>query len=39
MGGKSTFLKILLGNLEPSSGTASQGNQIKLAYFDQLREQ
>ncbi len=37
--GKSTFLKILLGNLEPSSGTVRQGTKLNVAYFDQLREQ
>ncbi|AWY00905.1 ABC transporter ATP-binding protein [Marinomonas primoryensis] len=37
--GKSTFLKILLGNLEPSSGTVHQGTKLNIAYFDQLREQ
>jgi ATP-binding cassette subfamily F protein uup len=37
--GKSTFLKILLGNLEPSSGKVHQGTKLNIAYFDQLREQ
>ncbi|WCN09304.1 ATP-binding cassette domain-containing protein [Marinomonas mediterranea] len=37
--GKSTFLKILLGQLEPSSGTVRQGTKLNVAYFDQLREQ
>ncbi|KZN15253.1 ATP-binding cassette domain-containing protein [Marinomonas sp. TW1] len=37
--GKSTFLKILLGDLEPSSGTVRQGTKLNVAYFDQLREQ
>jgi ATP-binding cassette subfamily F protein uup len=37
--GKSTFLKILLGDLEPSEGTVRQGTKLNVAYFDQLREQ
>lgn len=37
--GKSTFLKILLGQLEPSSGNVRQGTKLSVAYFDQLREQ
>ncbi|REG83307.1 ATP-binding cassette domain-containing protein [Marinomonas pollencensis] len=37
--GKSTFLKILLGDLEPNSGTVRQGTKLNVAYFDQLREQ
>ncbi|MCV2402829.1 ATP-binding cassette domain-containing protein [Marinomonas sp. C2222] len=37
--GKSTFLKILLGNLEPESGKVRQGTKLNVAYFDQLREQ
>ncbi|MBR7888587.1 ATP-binding cassette domain-containing protein [Marinomonas sp. A79] len=37
--GKSTFLKILLGDLEPASGTVRQGTKLNVAYFDQLREQ
>ncbi|TDO96801.1 ATP-binding cassette domain-containing protein [Marinomonas balearica] len=37
--GKSTFLRILLGQLEPSSGTVRQGTKLNIAYFDQLREQ
>ncbi|WP_394181522.1 ATP-binding cassette domain-containing protein [Marinomonas posidonica] len=37
--GKSTFLKILLGDLAPSSGTVRQGTKLNVAYFDQLREQ
>ncbi|MDR2213820.1 MAG: ATP-binding cassette domain-containing protein [Pseudomonadales bacterium] len=36
-GGKSTLLKILLGQLTPDSGTVKQGTKIELAYFDQLR--
>ncbi|ETI62075.1 ATP-binding cassette domain-containing protein [Marinomonas profundimaris] len=37
--GKSTFLKILLGDLEPKTGTVRQGTKLNVAYFDQLREQ
>lgn len=37
--GKSTFLKILLGQLTPSEGTVRQGTKLSVAYFDQLREQ
>lgn len=36
--GKTTLLKILLGTLEPKSGTVRQGTNLKIAYFDQLRE-
>ncbi|WP_191603381.1 ATP-binding cassette domain-containing protein [Marinomonas algicola] len=37
--GKSTFLKILLGQLTPDSGSVKQGTKLNIAYFDQLREQ
>ena len=37
--GKSTLLKLLLKQIEPTSGTVEQGTKITLAYFDQLREQ
>lgn len=37
--GKSTFLKILLGELEPSSGVINRGTQLSVAYFDQMRDQ
>ena len=37
--GKSTFLKILLGDLQADSGTVRQGTKLNVAYFDQLREQ
>ena len=37
--GKSTLLKLLLKQLEPDNGEVEQGTKIKLAYFDQLREQ
>lgn len=37
--GKTTLLRLLLGELVPSSGTIRQGTKIEVAYFDQLREQ
>ncbi|MEO9656436.1 ATP-binding cassette domain-containing protein [Marinomonas sp.] len=37
--GKSTFLKILLGQLEPAEGAVRIGTKLNVAYFDQLREQ
>ena len=37
--GKSTLLKLILKELEPTSGEVEQGTKIQLAYFDQLREQ
>ncbi len=37
--GKSTLLKLLLKQIDPSTGTIEQGTKIQLAYFDQLREQ
>jgi len=35
--GKSTLLKILLGRIEPNSGTIQRGD-IRIGYFDQHRE-
>ncbi len=37
--GKTTLLRLLLGELAPDSGTITLGTNIELAYFDQLREQ
>lgn len=37
--GKSTLLKLLLKELEPTSGIIDQGTKLQVAYFDQLREQ
>lgn len=36
--GKSTFVKLLLDELQPTSGTIRRSKTIKLAYFDQMRE-
>jgi ATP-binding cassette subfamily F protein uup len=36
--GKSTFIKLLLDELQPDSGTIRRSKTIKLAYFDQMRE-
>ena len=35
--GKSTLLKILLGEIEPQQGSVKMGTNIELGYFDQLR--
>jgi len=37
--GKSTLLKLLLKQLEPSTGSIEQGTRLEIAYFDQLRDQ
>lgn len=37
--GKTTLLKILLGDLEPDTGTVRHGTRLEVAYFDQMREQ
>lgn len=37
--GKSTLIKLLLGKLSPDSGSVRLGTNLKIAYFDQLREQ
>jgi ATP-binding cassette subfamily F protein uup len=36
--GKSTLIKLLVGELEPRSGSIYRGTSLKLAYFDQQRE-
>ena len=36
--GKTTLLKLILGTIEPDSGTATMGTRIEVAYFDQMRE-
>jgi ATP-binding cassette subfamily F protein uup len=37
--GKTTLLKLLLGQLAPTSGQVRAGANLQIAYFDQLREQ
>ena len=37
--GKSTLLKLILGEIEPDRGTVRRGTNLRVAYFDQLREQ
>lgn len=37
--GKSTLLKLILGEIEPDSGTIERGTNLNIAYFDQMREQ
>ena len=36
--GKSTFIKLLLDELKPDSGSIRRSKTIKLAYFDQMQE-
>ena len=36
--GKTTLLKLILGTLEPDSGTVRLGTNVQPAYFDQMRE-
>jgi ATP-binding cassette subfamily F protein uup len=36
--GKSTLLKILLGEITPDGGTVKLGTNLEIAYFDQLRQ-
>jgi len=36
--GKTTLLKLILGSIQPDSGTATMGTRIEVAYFDQMRE-
>lgn len=35
--GKSTLLKMILGELQPDSGKVRQGANLQVAYFDQMR--
>ncbi len=37
--GKSTLIKLILGMLEPDTGTVRLGSNLQVAYFDQLRAQ
>ena len=37
--GKTTLLKLLLGELEPNAGTVRRGTKLSIAYFDQFRAQ
>lgn len=37
--GKTTLLKILLGEIAPQKGAVELGSNLEVAYFDQLREQ
>lgn len=36
--GKTTLLRLLLGDIEPKSGTIKHGTNLEIGYFDQLRE-
>ena len=36
--GKTTLIKILLGEVKPQSGTVKHGTNLETGYFDQLRE-
>jgi ATP-binding cassette subfamily F protein uup len=35
--GKTTLIKLLLGEIEPDTGTIRLGHRLEIAYFDQLR--
>ena len=37
--GKTTLLKLLLGQIQPSSGNVTHGTALMVAYFDQHRAQ
>jgi len=36
--GKTTLLRLLLGELEPQTGTIKHGTNLEIGYFDQLRQ-
>ena len=38
-GGKTTLLKMILGEIAPDSGKVRQGSNLQIAYFDQMRDQ
>lgn len=37
--GKTTFLRLLLGDLKPQAGSVEHGSNLEIAYFDQARAQ
>ncbi|WP_020558368.1 ATP-binding cassette domain-containing protein [Thiofilum flexile] len=37
--GKTTLIKLILGQLQPTAGKVTLGTKIELAYFDQYRDQ
>ena len=37
--GKTTLVRLLLGQLEPTTGRVSRGTKLKVVYFDQLRSE
>ena len=37
--GKTTVIRLLLGELEPDAGEVSRGTRVEVAYFDQLRKE
>lgn len=37
--GKTTLLRILLGQLQPQQGTVRHGTKLEIAYFDQMRSE
>ena len=36
--GKTTLLRMILGELEPDTGKVRRGNNLQVAYFDQMRQ-
>jgi ATP-binding cassette subfamily F protein uup len=36
--GKTTLLRLILGTLEPDSGSVRLGSNVQIAYFDQMRD-
>ena len=36
--GKTTFLKLILGEMTPDQGTIQRGHNVKIAYYDQKQE-